>query len=730
MAIFRSETADPEKANQRTAAAGTQAQQNILAGFNTGAYDKAAWAAFNKPLPYPGAIPGSPQDQANQAQQISNQNAYQGYEGNKQFLSAQNNWAGKLALGLSMAALTAGAGAAVAPAVSGAVGGGTTGAIAGGAATGAATGAAGSALTGQNIGKGALMGGLMGGIGAGVRPLVGAATGLTGQTGNIVNSGLSGALTGAAGGAIRGTGALAGAVGGGVSGASAGAGLYSGAASTLGSLAAGAVGGNNVSNGIAAGMGAAGLGSMAMNSGQIGTGLGLGNSLLSTIGQGLDTYGAYEGAQTVGNVLSNTQAGSGIGTNTGFSGPSGTATIKNGQVQTALNSGLNAANTNLGNFAGQQANIASGFNGIVPANVQNAINSQAGRVNNLPQGTQAQLQGQSGLQTAVQGSQLGLMNAGQNSLNNPLTTNLQQAAQNQLGTAGQAFNTTYQNQLAALNQQLALPTQQAEAQMANAQFGRGQLGTTGGALQTQAFAQGLGQAFLGNQQTAYNEALGAQNSAVNNAGVLNNAANSNLNTANGLLANAYGQFNNTSQLNANTANSIFSQNSAINQLGNQYGQQNLNNQVTGSMLPAQLAGAYGQNANLAIQGASGLNNIGLAGANAALGAGTQQGNQYNNAMRNAAVIAMNPNVRTNGLSAIGSAFNNAGSNNLLSGIGSAFNGLFGGGNTIGQPVNTGNPFAGTDLSQGNYGLYSANNGFTGGGDYMGNIQPIDYTGGF
>lgn len=601
------------------------------------------------------------------------------------------------------------AGAGVGSGVSAAVGGGIAGGAAGGAAAGATTALANSAvndapLTLGSLAKGALIGGATGALGSVAKPAAGALSGATGLSAPVSQALVKGGI-GAIGAGLSGsnplTGAVSGAVGSLASSGAGSLGASSGVAGAIGKLAGSgagsAVGGSNVSNGVSAGLGTLGSvgslignGSMATTAtgspaNSTNTGLGIGNSLLGTVGGLVGNIGAIQQGNAAGNVLSNTQNAAGIGTNTSYTGPGGSATINAGQVKTGLAGGLSTANTNLGNLAGQQSGIASSFNGITPANVQGVINSQAGQ--KAPAGTQAALVQQQGAQGAVQQNQMGLMGAGTAEFNNPLTSNLQQAAQTQLGTAGSDFTNTYNTQLAALNKQLALPAAQAQSQLNDAEFGRGQLGTSGGALQTQAFATGLGQAFMGNQQTAFNEATTAQNSATNNAATLSGAANSNLNTANSLLANAYGQFNNTSALGTNTANSIFNQNSQISQLGNQYGQQNLNNQITSAALPAQLAGAYGANANGAVTGATGLNNIGLSGFSAALGAGTQQGNQANNALSNAAHI-VGPGASTNGLAGVGNALNGIGGTNLLGGIGSAFNALTGGGTANTQPIST------------------------------------------
>lgn len=606
-----------------------------------------------------------------------------------------------------LAAASGGLGAGVGAAASGTLGA-TGGAVAGGAAGGAVGAVGGSIindtpLTLGAVGKGALVGGVTGALGSLAKPAAGALSSSTGLSQGASNALVKGGI-GAIGSAVSGGNPLAGAASG-VAGslASSGAGSLGaapGVASAVGKVAGGIASGavnsppknSNVSNGVNAGLGAlgtagaiAGGNNMAASplpvntngaSGATGTGLGIGNSLLGSVGGLIGAAGGIQQGNANGNVLSNTQNAAGIGTNTSYTGPNSTAAINNGQVQTGLTGGLNTANQNLGTLGAQQSQIAASFGNAAPTNVQNAINSQAGQ--QAPQGTQGALNAQGQLQTAVQGSQLGLIGAGQQQLGNSLTGNLQNAAQNQLSTAGSDFNTTYNNQLNSLNAQLALPAAQAQSQLNDQEFGRGQLGTSGGALQTQAFATGLGQAFMGNQNQAFNQAMSAQNSATSNAATLSGAANNNLSTANSLLANAYGQFNNTSALNTNTANSIFNQNSQISQLGNQYGQQNLNNQITSAALPAQLAGAYGANANQAISGATGLNNIAAGGATQALAAGTQQGNQANNALANAAHI-VGPGATTNGLTGIGSALNGIGGTNLLGGIGSAFGALTGGG---------------------------------------------------
>lgn len=145
---------------------------------------------------------------------------------------------------LAIAGLTAGAGSSIGGALAGTAGTagtaatsgalgasiGTGGALTGvgsalvGAGTGALGGGLSATMSGGNIGKGILTGGALGAIGGGLKPFVQGATGLTGATGNIVNSGITGAGTGAVRGALNGQGAAAGALSGAQSGATSAAG--------------------------------------------------------------------------------------------------------------------------------------------------------------------------------------------------------------------------------------------------------------------------------------------------------------------------------------------------------------------------------------------------------------------------------------------------------------------------------------------------------------------------
>ena len=81
------------------------------------------------------------------------------------------------------------------------------------------------------------------------------------------------------------------------------------------------------------------------------------------------------------------------------------------------------------------------------------------------------------------------------------------------GNYNSAYNTSLNAQMGLLNHQQGL------AMDANntGQFARGQLGTTGGGLQTTALAQGFGLADLQAQQNAVSQGLAAQQTAYSGA---------------------------------------------------------------------------------------------------------------------------------------------------------------------------------------------------------------------
>lgn len=121
---------------------------------------------------------------------------------------------------------------------------------------------------------------------------------------------------------------------------------------------------------------------------------------------------------------------------------------------------------------------------------------------------------------------------------NANANNFYGAASTQLQAAGQD-PTAYANGVYSNLTAQAKPWEDAQtAALQDSQFGKGQAGTSGGALQTQAFAQGLGTADLQRQITAQQMGQQQQAQAVSNAGQLSGAGSS-------LLQNAFSNFNTT-----------------------------------------------------------------------------------------------------------------------------------------------------------------------------------------
>src|SRR6185437_661140 len=188
---------------------------------------------------------------------------------------------------------------------------------------------------------------------------------------------------------------------------------------------------------------------------------------------------------------------------------------------TNLGPSLSGAGTGLQGLALAGTNAAGQYmNGGLPANIVGAYNN----FNNAYGATNSGFSALLGYDVNAGGSAGALLGAGANQLNNPLIAQAQGAAGNLLGTAGSDFDSVYQNQLANLQQQLKLPQQLQMNALQSGEFARGQLGTSGGALQTQAMSQGFGQADLAAAQQAYQQALMSQNSATQNAGILGTLA--------------------------------------------------------------------------------------------------------------------------------------------------------------------------------------------------------------
>lgn len=346
----------------------------------------------------------------------------------------------------------------------------------------------------------------------------------------------------------------------------------------------------------------------------------------------------------------------------------------------------------LSQYAGQGV---PSFTDQLPTNVQNALSAFQGR-QGIPSLDMAGLdrlvggssnafeQARQGLATAGQiggfdpasmfGQGQSLLGAGQNiasalPTSNQFQTGLQGTAfgnaQNLLGSLGGTYDQAYGNTLNTLRQQALPEEQRAMAGLTDNLFATGRLGSTGGALQTEAFARGLSQADLSRQLAAGQEGrlaqqnqlglaagqtqlgLGLANQGNQNMGTLSNTmqglfgAGSNLaglglqgaGLQDQLLNSAYGRFGQTSQLAADLNQARFARSMYGNELGYNRAQNMLGTQVNLAGLPASLQGMQLGNVNTALQGQSGIQSqllqmfgAGLsaeqAAANARIGAGS------------------------------------------------------------------------------------------------------------
>lgn len=376
---------------------------------------------------------------------------------------------------------------------------------------------------------------------------------------------------------------------------------------------------------------------------------------------------------------------------------------------------LDAANRALSTYA--QRGVPS-FSNDLPANVRQALNAFQGvqGVPNLDLGGLDQIMG--GTNQAFTQAQQGLASAGQlggfdpstlfsgaNGLaqqianGTPLSNQASGVAQTQLGSLGQTYDQAYGNTLNTLRAQAQPEEARAFANLNDNLFSTGRLGSSGGALQTEAFARGLGQADLSRQLAATTQAqqaqqnslglaTGASNIGFNNMASLSNsmqglfgagAQGSSLQDQ--LLNSAYGRFGQTAQMAADLNQARFARSMYGNETAYNRGQNMLGTQMNLAGLPASLQAAQLGNVSAALQGQSGIQSqllqlfgAGLSGeqaaANARIGAGS-----------NMASIVGSPSFGAGGQanaamwSQLGSSLMNQ------NGLGGVFGRIFGGGGT-------------------------------------------------
>lgn len=347
---------------------------------------------------------------------------------------------------------------------------------------------------------------------------------------------------------------------------------------------------------------------------------------------------------------------------------------------------LTGVNSGLQGLAGSLVGQAQGINGL-PSNVSGAnqyMQSQLGNLYNY----------QGGNANAFSQAAGALPGASTNA------NNFYGAANSQLTAAGQDPS-TYANGVYNNLTAQAQPWEQAQtAALQDSEFGKGQSGTSGGALQTQAFAQGLGTADLQRQITAQQMGQQQQAQAVTNASSLSGAGNA-------LLTNAFSNFNTTGANGANTANSAFGQANT-----------NVNTQSNLAGLPAQLQQLLLGNSGAALNQQGGIQTQANSLFNTGLSANQANGNLLIGAANQLGQNANGQNTSQNPYgnllqSIFGSAANaSSGSSGAgsLSGLGSSLASLFG--------SSAGPDMSGTGISSGSYNdMLGGYNGGTGNFDY-------------
>jgi hypothetical protein len=381
------------------------------------------------------------------------------------------------------------------------------------------------------------------------------------------------------------------------------------------------------------------------------------------------------------------QATSGVGGQLAFN-PNSTQGLDNtGTVSSTVNADrtdIGAINLGLGDLDPARAGLAQG-----------AINNigQAGLAGNLAQDpalqqlfAQFNASGQDAgtsqaagtLDTLLQGTG-GAFGGASQDLANQQANPFQQGLQNQLfGGAQDAFSAlpgtqdqARQQQLDLLRQEAAPFEERAFAGLQDNQFATGRLGTTGGGIQTEAFARGLGQADLSRQITAGNEGRAAQGAQLGLANNFLGAGSGLRGMQDQLLTGAQNRFQGLSS----QAAQLSGQRQGISQ--QQFGNLGslLQNAFAPQTLQQQVQGGFLNNAGTALGQVSALG--GDARANAALGlnaanaqasarlggvAGTTIAPQDLSSANafGALSSALGPNTVGNAISAIGGAFGGSG----------------------------------------------------------------------
>lgn len=402
-------------------------------------------------------------------------------------------------------------------------------------------------------------------------------------------------------------------------------------------------------------------------------------AVVGLAGSAYGAYNSYQGAQSQQDAARAAQQAAGRTASLGqYSGSGGGYNFNagNGNFQLGYGAAGDALNQIFSN-ASQNSGLAALSQGL-PQNVMSANAGVTGMLNQFYNPSQQQqnvLTGQLGTafnQANQQYGGLANMTAGaQSNLTNTAFT----GAANQAALAGQGFNDVRDSTLATLREQ-AQPFETRQLNSLNQNlFSTGRLGTTGGALQTEAFARGLGQADLQRQLTANNEARLTQQQSLAQAQGLSGIGS-------GMLNDAFNRFGQTASIYDQSLQQRFANSALVNQQNFGQQQQNFQNQLGLAGLPAQLQGANLQNALLGLQGQQGLQGLAMNLANFGLNQGQVEGNLNLGQASNVVNAAQNPNIGA-GRDFLGQLFTGIGSRASDGSLQGMLGSIFGNQNTAG-----------------------------------------------
>lgn len=369
-------------------------------------------------------------------------------------------------------------------------------------------------------------------------------------------------------------------------------------------------------------------------------------SFVAAAGVAVSAYGAYS-ANRAARAQSDAQGRAMNAANTtlgdfdyrGPGGQYGSYDNATGSMNYSLGQ-LEFTNDALRNFANQNIPTGSGM----PADVRNAANqlntarnpfvdTGLGQLDAMGQNVNNQFNAAS--QALTQQSQQGF----QQGLQNTAFT----GAGNQLASLNQTYGQVYDNTLGNLRQQAGVQNERQFANLNQNLFSTGRMGTSGGGLQTEAFARGLAQADAGYQLQAQQQAQMAQQNQLGLAQGMTGIGSGLAAQQNDLLNSAFNRFTQTSGLNADINNQRFQRSMYGNEQQYARAQENLGTQMQLAGFPTQLQGAQLQNSLSALQGQAGIQSMGLQNYAQAAQLAQAEANARVGAGSNMAAIAGSPN---------------------------------------------------------------------------------------